>query len=64
LGGAVPLVLDGGHATLAAPSTVIGVRGDEITLLRDGALWTEVAGYARARGMTIRDSSKVRAGNG
>ena len=64
LGSVVPLVLDGGHATLAAPSTVIGVRGDEITLLRDGALWTEVAGYARAQGMTILDSSKVRAGNG
>lgn len=63
-GSAVPLVLDGGNAGLAAPSTVIGVRGDEVTLLRDGALWTEVADYARARGTTVRDSSTVRVGNG
>jgi L-threonylcarbamoyladenylate synthase len=63
LGSAVPLVLDGGHATGAAPSTVIGVRGDEVTLLRNGALWTELSGYARTRGATVRDSSTVRAGS-
>ncbi len=64
LGSVVPLVLDGEKAGLAAPSTVIGVRGDEINLLRNGPLWTELAGYSRARGVTVRDSSTVRVGNG
>ena len=64
LGDRLDLLLDGGTAPGGVPSTVVAFRGDELIVLREGAIprehlaaaWAEVVGGAHAAGERASDA--------
>ena len=61
LDGKIPLILDGGETDVGIESTIVGVSGDRITLLRPGSITADDITAATGRPVFDRDSSQITA---